>query len=52
MEEKIFERCVDSKFYEDPVKYCSKSIVGNLNLTLWGQNQKDKACEEGALKMQ
>ncbi|CDW78257.1 UNKNOWN [Stylonychia lemnae] len=52
MEEKIFERCVDSKFFEDPTKYCSKSIVGNLNLTLWGQTQKDKACEEGAIKMQ
>ena len=51
MEERIFEKCVDSKLYDDPVKYCSRGIVQNLNLTLWGQSAKDKACEEGASKM-
>eukprot|EP00347_Sterkiella_histriomuscorum_P023738 403333557 len=52
MEERIFEKCVDSKLQEDPLKYCTRSIVSNLNLTLWSQGSKDKACSEGAVKMQ
>ena len=52
MEEGIFEHCVDSKLLEDSSKYCQRSIVGNLNLTLWGQSQKDKVCVEGGKAMQ
>ena len=40
MEELIFERCVDSKLLEDPSKYCNRTIVDNLNLTLWTQDNK------------
>jgi len=35
MEEIVFERCVDSKLIENPSNYCNRTIVNNLNLTLW-----------------
>ena len=48
MEEQIFEYCVDARLLGDPINYCNRTIVGNLNLTLWTQPNKIKACQEGA----
>jgi len=47
MEELIFEKCVDSKLLDNPLVYCNKTIIGNLNLTLWTASHKIKACNEG-----
>ena len=51
MEESIFERCVDSRMLEDPFPYCQRSIVNNLNATLWSASTSQRACEEGAVAM-
>ena len=48
MEERIFERCVDSKLLQDPETYCNRFIVSNLNLTLYTDSTKTKNCKDSA----
>ncbi len=51
MEEQIFSECVDQRLMQNPVRYCNRTILANLNVTLWNEGNKKKACEEGARDM-
>jgi len=52
LEEIIFERCVDSMMLQDPLSYCRNSVVTkSLDFTMWNDDTKIKACEEGGEQM-